>query len=103
MRSGRSRPITGTALRHLGTTRLTIPYPWVDGEAHVVRVLTSTGTTFEHEIPVAVATPQPDARYLWRVHADRPVRRRDAGGASGCCGFRSLSRLGATGMDFCSR
>ena len=33
----------------------TIPYPWVAGEAHLVKVLTSTGTTFEHEIPVAVA------------------------------------------------
>ena len=51
-------------LTHLGRTRLTIPYPWVAGEAHLVKVLTSTGTTFEHEIPVAVATPQPDARYF---------------------------------------
>ena len=45
------------ALGHLGRTTLRIPYPWVEGEAHVVRVLTSTGTPFEHEIAVAVATP----------------------------------------------
>ena len=54
----------GSELKHLGTTRLTIPYPWVQGEAHLVKIVTSTGTTFEHEIPVAVRTPQPDARYL---------------------------------------
>jgi ZIP family zinc transporter len=54
----------GVALRHLGQTRLRIPYPWVDGEAHVVRVLTSTGMAFEREIPVAVETPTPSARFF---------------------------------------
>ena len=54
----------GVALRHLGRTTLRIPYPWVEGEAHVVRVLTSTGTAFEHEIPVAVETPTPNARFF---------------------------------------
>jgi zinc transporter, ZIP family len=54
----------GTSLRHLGRTTLRIPYPWVEGEAHVVRVLTSTGTAFDHEIPVAVQTPQPSARFF---------------------------------------
>jgi len=54
----------GVVLGHLGRTSLNIPYPWVDGEAHVVRVLTSTGTAFEHEIPVAVETPRPSARFL---------------------------------------
>ena len=52
----------GTVLRHLGRTTLRIPYPWVEGEAHVVKVLTSTGTAFEHGIPVAVETPTPNAR-----------------------------------------
>ncbi len=54
----------GVVLDHLGRTTLRIPYPWVEGEAHVVRVLTSTGTAFEHEIPVAVETPTPNARFL---------------------------------------
>jgi zinc transporter, ZIP family len=44
--------------------RLDIPYPWVLGEAHAVNVVTSTGTTFSHEIPVAVATPDAGARQL---------------------------------------
>lgn len=53
-----------TTLGHLERTTLRIPYPWVAGEAHVVRLLTSTGAAFEHEISVAVRTPTPDARYF---------------------------------------
>ena len=36
----------GVALGHLGRTTLRIPYPWVLGETHLVRVLTSTGTAY---------------------------------------------------------
>jgi zinc transporter ZupT len=43
---------------------ITIPYPWVQGEPHTVKLLTSTGLTIEREIAVAVETPRPDARYL---------------------------------------
>ena len=64
MRSGRSRADGGTTLRHLGRTSIAIPYPWVPGEAHLVKLLTSTGTTFEHEIAVAVETPQAEAANL---------------------------------------
>lgn len=55
---------SGVELGHLGRTTLRIPYPWVDGDAHLVKVLTSTGTAFEHEIAVAVETPRPDARFF---------------------------------------
>ena len=54
----------GLTLSHLGRTRIAVPYPWVHGETHVVRLLTSTGLTFEREIPVAVETPRPSARFL---------------------------------------
>jgi zinc transporter ZupT len=54
----------GVALGHLGRTTLRIPYPWVHGETHLVKVLTSTGTAFEHEIAVAVETPTPSMRFL---------------------------------------
>jgi zinc transporter ZupT len=54
----------GQTLEHLGRTTLTIPYPWVDGEAHLVKVLTSTGTPFEHEIAVAVSTPTLNMRFV---------------------------------------
>jgi zinc transporter ZupT len=55
----------GLELNHLGRTTLRIPYPWVFGETHVVKVLTSTGVAFEHEIAVAVDTPTASGRYLW--------------------------------------
>jgi zinc transporter ZupT len=54
----------GQTLGHLGRTTLRIPYPWVEGEAHVVKLLSSNGTPFEHEIAVAVATPILNARYF---------------------------------------
>jgi zinc transporter, ZIP family len=46
------------------TAWIRLPFPWVLGEAHVVNIVTNTGATFEHEIPVAVATPTPDGRSL---------------------------------------
>ena len=88
----------GNLLRHLGRTTLTIPYPWVAGEAHVVKVMTSTGTTFAHEIPVAVAAPQPDTRYFLTFALIGlyvgviPV-------ALGLLWFPLASRIGPTGLD----
>ena len=41
-----------------------IAQPWVEGEAYEVALLTSTGGTIAHEIPVAVETPDADARLL---------------------------------------
>ena len=34
--------------------------PWIEGEAYEVALLTSTGGTIAHEIPVAVETPAAD-------------------------------------------
>lgn len=48
-----------TTLGHLGTAVLTIPYPWVRGERHEIRLVTSTGVTFDHDIAVAMPTPAP--------------------------------------------
>lgn len=45
-------------LGRTATAWLHIPYPWVMGEKHEVKVLTKTGAPFEKEIAVAVATPQ---------------------------------------------
>jgi zinc transporter ZupT len=53
------------ALGRLGRARLEIPYPWVKDEAHVIRLVSSTGVTFDHEIAVAVATPRPGWRFFW--------------------------------------
>lgn len=43
----------------LGRADLHIPYPWVEGELHVIKLLTNTGITFETEVPVALETPTP--------------------------------------------
>jgi zinc transporter, ZIP family len=89
----------GVALGHLGRTNLRIPYPWVQGEAHVVRVLTSTGAAFEHEIAVAVETPRPSARFfgvftlIGLYVGVIPV-------VIGLLWFPFLTRLSPRGMDF---
>ena len=51
-------------LPHLRRVQIHVPYPWVHGETHVVRLVTSTGLTFDHEIAVAVPTPRPSLRFL---------------------------------------
>lgn len=89
----------GQSLRHLGRTTLRIPYPWVEGDAHIVKVLTSTGTPFEHEIPVAVATPTATSKFLGVFTliglyvGVLPV-------AIGLLWYPLLSRLSARSMDF---
>ena len=89
---------SGTVLQHLDRTALTIPYPWVSGEAHLVRILTSTGTPFEHEIPVAIASPRANAGYFLTFALIGlyvgviPV-------ALGLLWFPLVSRIGAAGLD----
>lgn len=51
-------------LDRLASREIMIPYPWVEGEPVVVRLVTSTGLTIDREVPVAVRTPAPNARYL---------------------------------------
>ena len=88
----------GQTLGHLGRATLDIPYPWVAGEAHFVKLVTSTGTTFEHEIAVAVETPRADGRHLAAFTLIGlyvgviPV-------ALGLLWFPLVARLGRTGID----
>ena len=87
------------ALGHLERVTLRIPYPWVQGEAHHIRLLTSTGTAFEHEVPVAVATPTISPRFIATFSLIGlyvgviPV-------AIGLLWFPLLRRLSNRGMDF---
>ena len=55
-------------LSRLSRAEVQIPYPWVEGELHEVRLVTSTGVTFDHTIEVATKTPRADA-YHWFVFA----------------------------------
>jgi zinc transporter ZupT len=50
----------------LGKALFTIPYPWVAEEAHVVKLVTELGTTFEAEIPAAVESPHPSLELFGR-------------------------------------
>ena len=50
----------------LGRAVFTIPYPWVEEETHVVRLITSLGVTFDGEIAAAVESPAPNADLFWR-------------------------------------
>ena len=52
------------ALDSLSSAWLHIPYPWVLGEKHVIKVLSKNGVPFEKEIEVAVPTPKPQPGQL---------------------------------------
>jgi len=54
----------GTTLERLGSSTFEIVYPWIEGEAYTVSLLTSAGGTVEHEIPVASETPAADAEFF---------------------------------------
>jgi zinc transporter ZupT len=49
-----------------GRATFTIPYPWIQNEAHAILFLTNIGTTFAADVPVAVETPQMDMALLVR-------------------------------------
>ena len=88
----------GLEIGPLRSTTLTIPYPWVAGEAHHVAVLSSTGTKFEYEIPVALQTPEPAGRQFLILAGIglfvgvMPV-------ALGLLWFPVVRRLSSTGID----
>jgi hypothetical protein len=48
----------------LETAKVSVQQPWVEGEAYEVALVTSSGGTIAHEIPVAVATPSTDAGFF---------------------------------------
>jgi zinc transporter ZupT len=54
----------GRTITRLGRATFTIPYPWVEGEMHRVKLVTSTGLVFEKEIPVAVTSPRPSVEFV---------------------------------------
>jgi zinc transporter ZupT len=52
------------AVDRLRATTVHIAYPWIEGEAYEVGLLTSTGATFTHEIAAAVETPSADLGFF---------------------------------------
>ncbi len=48
----------------LSSEKLSITQPWIEGEAYSVALMTSTGATIGHEIPIAVETPDSDLSFF---------------------------------------
>jgi zinc transporter, ZIP family len=48
----------------LSSRTITVPYPWVAGERHVIKLVTSTGVTFESVIEAAIQTPRAGLRQV---------------------------------------
>jgi ZIP family zinc transporter len=88
-----------STIPRLGSAEVTIPYTWVEGEAYEMKLITSTGTTFDAEVPVAVLTPgfsgETFLRYLLigTYVGVVPV-------ALGLLWYPFLRRLGRAGMNF---
>ncbi len=86
-------------LQRLESATVSIPYPWVQDEAHAIVLVSSLGLTFPAAVPVAVESPRTDAGsflqfalvglYVGVV----PV-------SLGLLWYPFLRRLGRAGMNF---
>jgi zinc transporter, ZIP family len=82
-----------------GSAEITIPYTWVEGEGYGIGMITSSGTTFEAEVPLAVLTPGFSTDTFWRYALIGfyvgviPV-------SLGLLWYPFLRRLGTSGMNF---
>ncbi len=54
----------GREIGRLDSATLRVTYPWVEGEAYEILVLTSSGGTVEASIPVATETPDSDLSFF---------------------------------------
>lgn len=54
----------GREIPRLGSSTLVVDYPWIEGEAYSIFVLTSSGGTVEAEVPVAAETPVADVDFF---------------------------------------
>ena len=90
---------SGKTIPPLGSTEMTIPYTWVEGEFYGITLITSTGTTFDAEVPVALLTPGFSAETFLRYALIGfyvgvvPV-------SLGLLWFPFLRRLGTAGLNF---
>jgi len=56
--------VSDRTLTRLDTATVRVPYPWEEGLPLHIRMVSSTGATFDHEIDVATGTPERDGRSL---------------------------------------
>ncbi len=52
-------------LPRFSTAWVNIPYPWVKDDAHIVKLVTNSGTTFELEIEVALESSKGTTGSIW--------------------------------------
>ena len=86
-------------LAHLRGATLRIPYPWVEGETHALRLISRNGIAFDHEIAVAVETPRPGGR-LFGIFALIGLYVGVLPVAIGLLWYPLMKRLGRRGLDF---
>ncbi|MBA2277021.1 MAG: metal transporter [Chloroflexia bacterium] len=88
-----------STLERRDAATLSIPYPWVEGEAHAISLVSATGVVFEAEVPVAIESPKADRASLLQFALVGlyvgvvPV-------ALGLLWYPSMRRLGRRGMNF---
>src|SRR5215217_1436194 len=86
-------------LDRMDSVTLSIPYPWVQDEAHLIGIVSSLGTVFEAEVPVAIESPHTDGESIARYGLVGlyvgivPV-------TLGLLWYPFLRRLGRRGMNF---
>ncbi|OME79128.1 ZIP family metal transporter [Paenibacillus sp. FSL A5-0031] len=52
-------------LERFGSSTIYIPYPWVEGDPHQIKLITSNGLIFTGDVPAAMKTPTADTnRFL---------------------------------------
>ncbi len=56
---------SGPTIGRLQTGTMRLHYPWVEGEAHEIKIITTNGVIFAHEIPVAALSPTATPRTLF--------------------------------------
>ncbi|HEY7667054.1 MAG TPA: ZIP family metal transporter [Actinomycetota bacterium] len=89
----------GPTIGRLRSATVDLPYPWVEGEAHHIKLVSRNGVAFETEIAVATETPQATPGWLVRLAllgfyvGVVPV-------ALGLATYPLLARLGRRGIDF---
>ena len=54
----------GESLGRLSSERITLTYPWQEGQPYLVSLVTETGVVIEHEIAAATETPATDGELL---------------------------------------
>jgi len=89
----------GPTIGRLGRATIDVPYPWVEGDAHEVVLVSRNGVTFDAEIEVATETPTASTRWFLQLAllgfyvGVVPV-------GIGVATYPFLKRLGARGIDF---